>query len=106
MPQRFEGSKKEKAFELFRQGYEPKSPEVKALKLDVSSRYKYYSEWQDGGSPGSAISSEAKVKAGAALTKGKSIGSFTEPELETEKSRLEEEKPKVEDEKSKLIGEV
>ena len=62
MPQRFEGSKKGKAFELFRQGFEPKSPEVKALKLDVSARYKYYYEWQDRGSPGSAIHQKQKSK--------------------------------------------
>lgn len=38
-------SKKDKAFELFDEGKNPSSPEVKALKLKGSTKYNYYSEW-------------------------------------------------------------
>ena len=42
-------TKKEKAFQLFEQGYGPSSEPVKALGLKTSSRWHYYKEWQDKG---------------------------------------------------------
>jgi len=38
-------SKKANAFDLFSQDFTPSSPEVRALGLHSSNRYKYYSEW-------------------------------------------------------------
>lgn len=38
-------TKKEKAFELFDQGFDVSSPEIKALKLKSGTRHNYHSEW-------------------------------------------------------------
>ena len=40
-------SKKAKAFLLFNQGMGPTSPEVKALGMRKSTRFKYYNLWQN-----------------------------------------------------------
>lgn len=109
-------SKRIRAYELFAQGYEPKSPEVKALKLTYGSASTYYSSWKKEGSP-SPPPPEAKVEAkpkaepkivkGATrLPGGESIRPLTEVELiplkvESEESEIEsdESKPKSEEEK-------
>jgi len=39
-------SKKARAFQLFSQGKGPSSPEVKALELHKSTRFKYYNQYR------------------------------------------------------------
>ncbi len=69
-------NKKDKAFELFDEGKNPSSPEVKVLKLKGSTKYNYYSEWlkkRGDALPSSGTAGEAKAKSGGAKVKGKVI---------------------------------
>ena len=50
-------NKKIKAYGLFAQGYEPSSPEVKALKLKYTTLHTYYSKWKSEGEPSPPIES-------------------------------------------------
>jgi len=41
-------TKKARAFQLFREGKVPTSPEVKALGLHKSTRFKYFNQYREG----------------------------------------------------------
>ena len=70
--------KRKKAFQLFDEGFEAKSPEVKALKLSPSTRYKYQSEWRTQGSSASTITPIEEGKAKVALPSGETVGGVDE----------------------------
>lgn len=69
-------TKRQKAFELFNQGFSPQSPEVKALKLKQQTRANYFWFWKQQG--GVAVGAARDVGKGTALASGESIGTFVE----------------------------
>ena len=94
-------NKKIKAYELFAQGYEPSSPEVKALKLKYTTLHTYYSNWKTGGQPSPLLEEEVEgkskakakaVKAKIPLPGGESIQPLGEIELILAKGEEEESK--------------
>lgn len=95
-------TRKDKAYKLFSEGYEPSSPEVKALGLSKSSRYSYYSKWKTEGQPAPVIEEKSKgtekeakltVKAKTGLPGGETIAPISEPFVEESKGREEEPSP-------------
>jgi len=66
-------NKKAKAFELFSQGFESSSPEVKALGLKANTRYSYFSKWNKAGQPSSLVVPEKPTKAQKAILKKMSL---------------------------------
>jgi len=76
-------SKKSKAYTLFSEGKQSSSPEVKALKLKLNTRYNYFSEWQRTGKPDHIPLRESKgttVAGRTTLQGGEEIGGYVEPE--------------------------
>ena len=71
-------SKKDKAFALFSQGFEAKSPEVKALKLQSSTRYKYHQEWLNKGKPETTKNQDKAPKISSTTPSGETIGAIDE----------------------------
>lgn len=92
-------TRKDKAYKLFSEGFEPSSPEVKALGLSESSRYSYHSKWKAEGKPAPSAEQESKeakekptVKAKTVLTDGETIGPISETPPEESKGKEEESK--------------
>lgn len=54
-------SKKQKAFDLFNQGFRPSDTEVKALGLKTKSRFNYYQLWKHS-SGGQQVAAPVKGK--------------------------------------------
>lgn len=83
-------TKKEKAYQLFNEGKDASSSEVKALGLKPSSRYSYYSRWCAEGQPiplsepSPLLSKESQrkekvaVKARTPLPGGEALGAISE----------------------------
>lgn len=114
-------SKKIKAYQLFAQGYEPKSPQVKALKLKYGTVQTYYCSWKSEGSPFPSPPPEEKaadkskvkpkiIKGKIPLPGGESIRPLTElelvpPKVESDELSVELGEPKVEGSEEKPSGE-
>ncbi len=113
-------SKKDKAFALFSQGFDPKSPEVKALKLQSSTRYKYHKEWENKGKPETTKNQTRASAVSSTKPNGETIGAIDEtrtkpkeqapevkpaPEEQTPPTNVEKppEEPKAEASKEKKV---
>ena len=78
-------SKKSKAYRLFSEGKEARSPEVKALKLTKATRYNYFSAWKREGKPDHIPLRERGVAGGTVaagetmLGGGEAVGGYAEP---------------------------
>ena len=85
-------TKKARAFKLFTQGFIPSSPEIKAIGLYESNRYKYFYEWRDLGKPEVPVgASKGKpVPVGSKSTGGETIGGVDET-----KAKPKEQKPEA-----------
>ena len=102
-------TKREKAFELFSQGFLPLSPEVKALGLHPSNRYKYYHQWESLGKPsGVEKGHSSSTMVGSKLPAGETVGSIDETRVP---QRVEKEEPELapgdlsQEEVARLLGE-
>jgi len=95
-------SKKDKAFALFSQGFEAKSPEVKALQLRSSTRYKYHKEWEAAGKPETNKNKDKAPTISSTTPGGETIGAIdetkTKPRAQTQKVQPEETPAPVEQE--------
>jgi len=78
-------SKKSKAYRLFSEGKQASSPEVKALKLKLNTRYNYFSEWNRTGKLDHIPLRERKGAKGTTaagetiLESGEAVGGYAEP---------------------------
>ncbi len=95
-------TKKSKAFDLFSQGFTPSSPEVKAIGLHPSNRYKYFGEWEKLGKPAEPARKGQSSTVSSTRPNGETIGSLnetkarprvleSEPQPEETAAQLEEE---------------
>jgi len=71
-------SKKSKAYRLFSEGKTSTSPEVKALKLKASTRYRYFSRWNKTGKPDHVPHQERAGVGGTPLEGDEMIGGYEE----------------------------
>lgn len=75
---------KDQAFELFSQGYFPRSQEVKALGLHQSNRYKYFAAWEALGKPAEAPSRHSQsAMVSTKSPGGETIGGIDETKQQT-----------------------
>lgn len=88
------GNLKAKAFQLFDEGKNASSPEVKALGIKGATRYSYYSNWKKGRAEG------GEPEAGAVkLPGGESIGGYDETKVEGRGKEREKEEVAAAEEK-------
>ncbi len=87
-------SKKAKAFALFSQDYTTTYPEVKAIRLHPTNRYKYFSECQRLGKPIEPEShqSQPAMASSKAPGSGETIGNIDD--TKAKRKNDQEEKPK------------
>ena len=94
-------TKKERAFQLFSEGYGTSSPEVKALKMKGNTRWAYHNEWSKlgkptpGTEPAPARSSERTAKKSVPLPGRELVASldeksFTVPKGDSGEDELDE----------------
>lgn len=93
-------TKKDRAYALFCEGKVPTSPEIKALGVNDSTRYKYFYAWQADGKP-DRVPEGPRHKASPApsLPGGETVKAIDETKTlaEAEKAKEQAQKAKLED---------